>query len=444
MVKIISFIKLIIDFFTNKLWRLRIDKLSSKQGLLLKQLRVIILSIKRFKEDNCVNNATALTYYTLFSIVPVIALVFAIAKGFDFQDKLQADILAKFHEQEAILKQSFVYANTLLQTTKGGVIAGVGVVLLLWSVMKLLGNVEDSFNDIWEIKRSRTFVRKVTDYLSIMLIAPLFLILSGGLTVIINNQVGNVVSHAQFLSPLSIIAMKLFSFALLWGLFVFIYIVLPNTKVQFKSAAIAAIFATVLFQLLQWAYVSFQIYTVQYNAIYGSFAALPLFLIWVQYSWFVVLFGAELAFSNQNVEHYELQNDIANISDRYKRVIALMMANVVVKNFNEGKEALTASQIAQKLDLPLRLANAIIFEFIETGVFNEVRSQNIEKEIGYQPGISDTKLTVKFIIDKLDEKGTNHLPIDNSTELETINRLLKDLDEALNNSKGNMLVKDLV
>ena len=163
----------------------------------------------------------------------------------------------------------------------------------------------------------------------------------------------------------------------------------------------------------------------------------------MQYSWFVVLFGAELAFANQNVDHYELENDITNISDRYKRVIALMIANCVVKNFNEGLPALTAMQISKKLDLPVRLTRVIIFEFTETGIFNEVK-MSVDKEIGYQPGISDSKLTVKFIIDKLDEKGVNYLPIENGIELKNINRLMDDMNDVLNTSKGNILVKDLV
>lgn len=201
--------------------------------------------------------------------------------------------------------------------------------------------------------------------------------------------------------------------------------------------------AAILFEVLEWAYVSSQIGVGSYNKIYGSLAALPLFLIWVQYSWFVVLFGAELAFANQNVDHYELESSINNISDRYKRAIALLVANSVVKNFNEGKTALTAMQISDKLDLPVRLTRLIINEFTETGIFNEVRMAN-DKEIGYQPGISDTKLTVKYIIDKLDEKGVNHLPIDNSVELDNINRLMRDMDDVLNTSKGNVLVKELV
>ena len=443
MAGVITLFKQVTHFLNHKLWRVRIDKLDKKQGFFIKQLRIFSLAIKGFNEDKCMLKASALTYYTLFSIVPIIALAFAIAKGFGFQERLEAELLQKFNEQSTILNQAFLYADSLLQTTQGGLIAGVGIILLLWSVMKLLGNIEDSFNEIWEIKKGRTWVRKITDYLSILLIAPIFLLISGGVTVMLETQVTIAVSRVQVLTPLSMFVIKGFALSLLWGLFTFLYMVLPNTKVSFKAAAMGAVVSTLLFELVQWAYLSFQIGAVQYNAIYGSFAALPLFLIWVQYSWFIVLFGSELAFANQNVDHYELESDIVNISDRYKRVIALMISNCVVKNFNEGKTALNAMQISEKLDLPVRLTRQIIFEFTETGVFNEVKL-TMDKDIGYQPGISDSKMTVKYIIDKLDERGVNSLPIENSKDLQTINRLMKDMDDVLNTTKGNMLVKDII
>jgi len=438
-----SLIKRITHFFNYKLWSLRLDKLDKKRGFFLRHLRIFSLAINGFNEDKCIVKATALTYYTLFSIVPIIALIFAIAKGFGFQQTLEVQLLNDFSEQKGALIQAFDYANKMLSNTKGGLIAGVGVVLLIWSIMKLLGRVETSFNDIWEIKKDRIWVRKITDYLSIMLIAPVFLILSGGITVGFKAGLDTASSSFSLLNPMNFVLLKTFAFTLIWAMFLFLYMALPNTKVTFKGAASGAFVAAFLFELLQWGYVTSQIGVGSYNKIYGSFAALPLFLVWVQYSWFVVLFGAELTFAWQNVDHYELESDINNISDRYKRVIALLIARHVVKNFNEGKPAQTAIQISSKLDLPVRLARIIIFEFTETGIFNEVK-MNDDKEIGYQPGISDSKLTVKYIIDKLDEKGVNQLPIENSEEFNTITKLMKDMDDVLNTSKGNMLVKDLI
>ncbi len=438
MANVVTVLKKGWSFLTEQLWVVRLDKMNKRHGFFVKQIRVFSLAIKGFNEDKCLTRATALTFYTLFSIVPVLALMFAIAKGLGYHEELKKQISEGSSQYSTVLNQAFIYADSMLQNAKGGVIAGFGAVLLLWSVISLLMNIETSFNDIWEIKKGRTWYRKVTDYLTIMFIAPIFLIVSGGLTAYIQIRVDDV----HVIAGASPFILKLISFLMLCGVFTFLYVVLPNTRVNFKSAFTAAVFATILFELLQWIYVSFQIGTMRMNAIYGSFAALPLFLIWIQYSWYIVLFGAELAFANQNVDHYELENEIKNISVRYKRVIALMICNNVVKNFQSDNAPLTAVEIAQRLDVPIRLARTVINELVETKILSEVKIAN-DKDTAYQPGISDSLLTIKFIINKLDENGVNELPITNPNELQTINRLLNDLDNVMRDEKGNVLIKDI-
>jgi membrane protein len=439
MAGIVTIIKKGWSFVTEKLWVVRLDKLNKRQIFLVKQLRIFSLAFKGFNEDKCLTKATALTFYTLFSIVPVLAIVFAIGKGFGVDEKLKANITQNYGQYSTVLDQAFIYADRMLTTASGGVIAGFGILLLLWSVISLLINIENSFNDIWEINKGRTWYRKVTDYITIIIIAPVFLLVSSGLTFAIGSQIKEV----WLISDAAAIILKLISFFMLVGVFMFIYIVLPNTRVAYKSAFNAAIITAILFELLEWAYIGFQIGAMRLNTIYGSFAALPLFLIWVQYSWYIVLFGAELAFANQNVGHYELENEIKNMSARYKRVIALMICNRIVKNFDSGKNPLNAMEIATALDLPVRLARTIINELVETNILSEVRTGN-DKETAYQPAISDSKLTLKFIINRLDEKGVNELPISDTKELEAINRLLLDLDNVMDNPKGNALVKDII
>lgn len=442
----IKFIKKVIHFLNNNLWHVRLNKLDKKKGFLVRQLRVMALAIKGFNEDKCLTKASALTFYMLFSIVPILALFFAIAKGFGLQQKLQANLLEEFSQYRDILTQAFDYANKMLETTQGGVIAGVGVLLLLYAVLKLLGSIEDSFNEIWQIKKGRTFIRRVTDYLAIMLFAPIFIVASGAISVFVKAQVGGAVQGMEWLGHIDFIGIFLFkvlSIVLMGGLFTFIYIVLPNTKVQFKSALLAGIISAIAFDLLEWTYINFQVGVVRFNAIYGSFAALPLFLIWIQYSWYIVLFGAELAFAYQNVDHYELESEIQNISPRYRRVMALLVANMVVKNFIEGKKPMNAMQIAEKLDLPVRLARDIISDFTETHILNEVKTGD-EKDVAYQPGISEEKLTVKYILDKMDTMGVNEIPISSTKELKAIHKLMDDFDDVLNTHKGNVLVKDVL
>jgi membrane protein len=425
-------------FVSEQIWQLRIGKVNKKQGFLIRQLRIITLSIKGFNEDDCLTKATALTYYTLFSIVPILALVFAIAKGFGFEKGLQEQIINSYPQYKEILTNAFTYATKMLQNTKGGIIAGIGVLVLLWTVMKLLLSIENNFNQIWEIKRGRTWVRKVTDYLAIMIISPIFLVVSGGLTVAIQTKLGSF----EFLSGASTFLLNLFAYFLIACVFALLYLVMPNTKVNTKSAFVAGTISMILFQLLEWAYIKFQIGANQMNAIYGGFAALPLFLIWLQYSWYIVLFGAELAFANQFADHYELENDINKLSVRYKKAMGLIISSLVAKRFYNGETPLTANEIADKLDIPLRLARLVINEFVETGIFTEIKGEK-EKESAYQPGLTESRLTVRNILNIMDQKGINNLPISDTEELKSINGIMAQLDGALDNELGNKLVKDI-
>ncbi len=439
MTKLIELIRKAVEFVSQRIWKLRISKLTKRQGMLVKQLRVISLAIKGFKEDNCLVSATALTFYTLFSIVPILALIFAIAKGFGYEKTLQDQILENYSEYREVLTSAFVYANSMLSTTKGGLIAGIGIVLLLWSVMKLLISIENSFNEIWEVRIGRSWIRKTTDYLTIMMVGPLLLIISAGLEVAISNQLGNL----KMLGFFGTILLKGLAYLLVGGVFTFLYVALPNTKVHFKPAFMASVVATILFELLGWAYIRFQVGANQMNAIYGTFAALPLFLIWVQYSWYIVLFGAEVAYANQYVDHYELEEDIQNLSVRYKKVISLMVASVVAKRFYDQEPPLNVMQISEKLDLPSRLTKNIINEFVETGIFVEIRTDR-DKEVIYQPGVTESKFTVLYLIDTLENKGVNSLPINDGAELLRINKLMKDLDKTMDSQLGHIYVKDIV
>jgi membrane protein len=439
MVKMIPAAKRSYRFVSDSLWKIRINKVDKRQGLFIKQLRIISLSLKGFKEDNCLVAATALTFYTLFSIVPVLALAFAIAKGFGYEKVLQEQIMSNYSEYGDILKNAFVYADKLLSTTQGGVIAGFGIVLLLWSVMQLLINIENSFNNIWEVKRGRSWVRKLTDYLTIMMVGPLMLIVSGGLTVAVQARLGNL----HMLDFASTFLIKILAYSIVAAMFTFLFIALPNTKVNYKAAVSAAIVSTILFELLGWGYIRFQIGANRMNAIYGGFAALPLFLIWVQYSWYIVLFGAELTYSAQNVDHYELEEDIQKLSVRYRRVIALMIGNLVAKRFFLGEPSLTIEQISSKLDLPSRLTRTIVNDFVETGIFSEVRTDN-EKEVVYQPGVTESRFTVQFLVDSLEKKGVNSLPISDTIELIHINKLMQEMDRSMDTDLGHLQVKDIV
>jgi membrane protein len=334
----------IIRFLTVDIWRIRLRNLPRNQHFLIKQLRVILLALRGFYEDRCQLRASALTFYSLLSLVPVLAMAFGVAKGFGLDTTLTEQLSAlsaKFPAQKQIFDDFMVYANRLLDNTKGGAIAGIGVAVLFWTIIKMLGNIEKSFNSIWGVKKSRPIGRKLSDYLSIMLICPILFIVSSSATVFVAGRIELLVEKIALLgaiSPLIFAILKLFPYCIVWVLFSFIYIFMPNAKINLRSGVLAGIVAGTIFQVVQWVYVTFQIGVAKYNAIYATFAALPLFLLWLQLSWLVVLFGAEISFAHQNVDTYEFEPDCLRASNRFRKLLALRMTHQLVKNFCAGED----------------------------------------------------------------------------------------------------------
>ncbi|MCK5180552.1 MAG: YihY/virulence factor BrkB family protein, partial [Candidatus Omnitrophica bacterium] len=277
-----------IQFLKTDIWRIRASTLSGQKSFWIRQLRIILLAIRGFAEDKCQMRASSLTFFSLLSVVPVVAMAFGIAKGFGFEEMLEKKLMTQLQGQEEVAVKIISFAQSFLENTQGGVIAGVGIAILFWTIIKVLGNIENSFNDIWGIKKSRTFGRKFSDYLSIMLVCPILFIMSSSVTVLITSQVTLVVEKLAFLGPIGtliITSMRILPYAVIWVMFTFIYIFMPNTKVNFRSGLMAGIIAGTIYQIVQWAYIAFQVGVSKYGAIYGSFAALPLFLVWLQISW---------------------------------------------------------------------------------------------------------------------------------------------------------------
>ena len=445
MQKILEYITKFFSFIQVDIWRIRLADLPFGKSFLLKQLRIIILAIRSYDEDRCLMRASSLTFYTLFSIVPIVAMFFGVAKGFGFEKRLERELLDKFPGQEEILGQVINFANSLLEQTRGGLIAGIGLLVLFWSVLKVLGHIEMAFNDIWEIKESRSWGRKFSDYLSIMLIAPILVLMSGSVTVFITTRVTQITQEVALLgvfSPLISFLLKFIPYILIWILFTVLYIIMPNTKVSFKAGFLGGVVAGTLYQLAQGAYISFQIGAARYNAIYGSFAALPLFLMWLQISWWIVLFGAELSFANQNVDTYEYEPDSLRVSPGFKKLLTLQIAHHLIKNFENGDKPPTDSQISTLLEIPIRLVHHILSDLVESGLISEIRTK-ADKEFAYQPARDISKMTIQYVLEALDHKGTEDIPVAKTDDYQALSNALQDFNEAMEKLPVNKLLKDI-
>lgn len=412
---------------------------------LIRQIRIFALAFKGFSEDRVQLRASGLTYYTMLSIVPIIAMAFGIAKGFGFDTFLKEELYRSFSSQENILEWILLFVDRYLNNIKGGYIAGVGIVVLLWSVMKLLGNIESSFNDIWQIKKSRVISRKMSDYISLVVITPILLFVSSSTTIFLSEEIKNsseVFPMLSYIGPFLGFLVNLIPYVLIWLVFTLLYIIMPNTKVNFKSALIGGIIAGTMFQLLQWGYFHFQGLLTSYGAIYGSFAALPLFLMWMQLSWLIVLFGAEVSFANQNVEHYEAESESYNISHYMKKAVTILLLKEIIINFKTSQPPETAEQLANKLDLSVRLVRDVIYEMLETSIISETVTNSV-KENAYQPGQDIEKLTVGYVFDLLDKRGRNSVKAEDTKDLVRMMKVVDNLTVEVHKSNSNKLIYDL-
>jgi len=435
----------VINFLKTDIWRIHLKNYPPSKSFLLRQLRIIVLAVRGFDEDKCKFRASALTFYSLLSVVPVIAMMFGIAKGFGLEKRVQTELMQKMQAQKEVAEKIINFANSLLENASGGFIAGIGVVFLFWTIIKVLSNIEKSFNDIWGVKTPRSIGRRFSDYLSMMLICPFLLVMASSVTVVISSQIKVVIQKFSVFSaigPFILFVLKLLPYCTIWIMFTFVFIFMPNTKVKLKAGLLAGVVAGTIFQITQWIYINFQIGAAKYGAIYGSFAALPLFLLWLQISWLVILFGAELSFAHQNVETYEFEQDYLAASYSFKKLLSLLITHLLVKSFCKGEQPWHAERISHTLEIPIRLVRQILFELTQAGILSEVRKNN-GKDVAYQPAIDVAKITVKYVVEALEQQGSSAIPVKQTSELNKLSDCLSAFAGDIEKSPANILLKDL-
>jgi membrane protein len=435
----------LVDFLNTGIWSIPVREQPGMKGFLIRQVRIFLLAARGFTDDRCQLRASALTYYSLLSVVPLVAMAFGVSKGFGIEKRLEKQILQALPGQQEVSARIIEYAHTFLENTKGGIIAGVGVAVLFWAVVRLMGNIEKSFNDIWGVRKGRSLGRKFSDYLSLMIIAPLLFVMASSATVLITSQVTVLTDKVEILAsagPLVPGLLKLLPYGAVWILFTLLYVLMPNTTVRIKSGLLGGILAGTMYQIVQWVYIKFQVGVSTYGAIYGSFAALPLFLVWLQTSWLVVLLGAEISFAEQNVDTYEFEPDFDKVSNNLKRLVALRLTQLCVQDFQASQSPRTAEQFSELLGIPVRLIRQVLSDLTEARVLSEVRTE-ADKTMAYQPSRPVDSLTVGEVIHLLDDSGLDQIPYGESPEWERLTQRLALFSKTIRESSANVAIKDL-
>lgn len=405
-------------------------------------IKKVLLAVERATTKRMVNSASALTYSTLLAIVPIMAVVFAIARGFGYNKYIEDWFRETLASQPQAAEIIIGFVNSYLVHTKSGVFLGIGLIFMLWTVIMLINNIEQTFNYIWQVKKPRSVFRTITDYMAMFLLAPMIIVLTSGISIFVATVSDSMEGYA-LLAPVMRFIIDLMPYIFMSAVFVALYVFMPNTKVKFSCAIVPGILAGVAMQGLQLVYIHSQIWVSSYNAIYGSFAALPLFMLWVQISWTICLFGAELCYTSQNLEDYAFRAVTEDISHRYRLMLSVMLGSLICKRFEEGGRPYTALELKLETGIPVRIVNDLLYDLTRMHIIIEVTGDEKGEISCFQPAEPTSRLSVGLLIDRLESQGRWSLELDlHKFASENWKHVIKSRSDYLDNQRG-ILLKDM-
>ncbi len=429
----------------SDIWKTPLDQLSAKKVYLIRQFRIAYLLFMGIRKDGIYIKASALTFFTILSVIPMVALAFGISKGFGLHDELRAEIITQFQNQEQVMNWILDFANNTLEQTSGGWLAGVGVALLFYTVGQLLTYVESIFNSFWKVEHTRVWYRQLTDYLAVIIMVPVLFIAASSVTVLANTRLNEVLLRnegLENLSPLITVLVRLIPFILMCAITIAAYLVMPNARVRVRPAIVAGLLAGIALQLIQIFYIQMQVGASKLGTLYGSFAAVPLMMIWVQMSWVVVLIGAQLSYYLQNITRHEFEFDVQTVSPKQKKRLSLLIMKTLVKDFIKGVKPRGSEEISMELSIPVRSVRESLLALRDATLVTEVYGE-VNDTYYYQPATDINKMTLAFVMDKLDNSGSTHKNVINNTDYRKIDTALSKLEALIESSETNVLLRDL-
>jgi membrane protein len=427
------------------IWKTPMDRLTGNKAYWIRQVRIIYMVIKGISRDNIYIKASALTYFTILSVIPLVALAFGIAKGFGLQDELRAQIIMQFHNQEQVMAWILDFANNMLEEASGGWIAGVGVALLFYTVGQLLNYVETTINSIWRVDETRVWYRKMTDYLAIIIMVPVIFIASSSVTVLANTKLNDLLGQSKMLEvfkPVVSFLVQLIPFILLCILATAAFLVMPNTRVKIRPAIIAGLVTGIALQVLQILYVQSQLGITKLGTLYGSFAAVPLLMIWVQVTWVALLMGAQLSYYIQNITRYEFEFDVQTVSPKQKKRLSLLVMHCLTDDFIKGIKPRAPEEISHDLSLPVRTVHDCLDQLRDSELVTELWDETDDRYV-YQPATDINRMTLSFVLDKMDNSGSIHKIVVNNADYKKIDMALNKFETMIASSETNILLRDI-
>lgn len=433
--KIKSSISRALQYCTTDVWN------DQRVNWKVNTIKILNLSVRSFLNGDLQTKSCAMTYRTLLAVVPIIALLLALGRGFGLQDVIMQQLIQHFPSQARLLEMSFGFVESYLKQASGGIFVGVGIIFLFWTLISLLQSIEQTFNSIWQVEKGRSVFRMVTDYLAILIILPFLLVLSSGITIFMSSSLSSLLPY-DFTKPAIETLIDSLGLIITWFFFTGTYILLPNTKVKFRNAILPGIIVGTAFQALQWLFISGQLYVAKYNAIYGSFSFLPLFLIWMQLVWLFTLIGAVLCYAMQNIKEFNYGDNIKNISISYRFRTTIVVMTIIAQRFKLAQPSINILEISSIYKLPINLVTPEINLLHSLGLINFIDTPGKElNERPVQPAIDINDLTVGKLIDMLINNGASDFINQYTNKYKNVDIIFKNMmDKAYDTSYDKKLI----
>ncbi len=387
-------------FLRGGVWSVDVRCLRPIARWAVRMLRRLIMTVECFNENKLYSYAAALTYSCLLAAVPVLSIIFAIARGFGFGAVIEKGIKENISASDDLVQEVFGFIDHYLEHTHSGVFLGVGLLLLLYTVIMLTSNIETAFNTIWHARSSRNIYRQILNYASIFLLLPVLIVVTSGFSVFMLTVVDELKDY-QLLSNTMSLFIKYTPVTLACLCFIALYKFMPNTRVRWRSVFVPGILAGCLFQCLQYLYIHYQLMLSSYNAIYGSFAALPLFMLWMQFSWYICLAGAQMSYAFEHSRDYLFGKYSSRLSRQEHDALCVLLMAHTARRFRKGEPPSSVTLLMEETGLPQSIVQGLMDELVYVGLLSETRDDRC-KETLYEPHLDINRITVKYVLQRLD------------------------------------------
>lgn len=392
----------IIRYFSHDIWLVKKGDIPDIAFYFVNILKTLMLAVRAFVDARITSRAAALSFSTMLAIVPVAAVVFGIARGFGFSRYIEEWFTNLLASQPQVAEIIITFVNSYLVNVKNGVILGFGIVVMLYTAIMLISNIEGTFNDIWNVRDSRGWTSTIIDYVAFIVLLPFAIILMSGVTLIMSAVQAHL---SEYAAPVVKIVVAITPCVVMSLLFIIVYKVMPNTKVNFSSVVWPGILAGVAMQILQVAYINLQIWATSYNAIYGSFAALPLFMLWVEFSWIICLFGVHLCYTNQNMERLMPVSYNEEIAHEHRLRLCALLLSHICQRFERGEAPYTPLLLRNATHIPTHIVIDMLKTMERAGLIVDTTGGNREMEPAYMPTVDVAHLTVGMLVQRLENGG---------------------------------------